>query len=321
MSLVPESWGPQDFAGVSVPPGERRRVEVPVSRLPTGMWIPIDAELLNGVRPGPTVWLSGAIHGDEIVGAEVIRQILDLLDPQRLAGRIIAVPVVNVFGFITGSRYLPDRRDLNRGFPGSNRGSLASRMARLFIDTVVDRAEVGIDLHAGSNDRVNLPQIRANLDDPLTLSLARAFGAPIAIHGKGPAGSLRAAATKRGKRVLLYEGGEPRRFSRDAVETGVAGVLRVLEALEMVPDAPAAQAPFEESRKTRWVRAPRGGIFRLDTELGEHVHKGDHLGIISDPLGSRPVEVTARIDGVVIGHTVNPLVSQGDALVHIAEVR
>jgi predicted deacylase len=267
------------------------------------MWIPIDAELLNGVRPGPTVWLSGAIHGDEIVGAEVIRQILDLLDPQRLAGRIIAVPVVNVFGFITGSRYLPDRRDLNRGFPGSNRGSLASRMARLFIDTVVDRAEVGIDLHA------------------LTLSLARAFGAPIAIHGKGPAGSLRAAATKRGKRVLLYEGGEPRRFSRDAVETGVAGVLRVLEALEMVPDAPAAQAPFEESRKTRWVRAPRGGIFRLDTELGEHVHKGDHLGIISDPLGSRPVEVTARIDGVVIGHTVNPLVSQGDALVHIAEVR
>jgi predicted deacylase len=175
--------------------------------------------------------LSGAIHGDEIVGVEIIRQLLDALEPDAIAGAVIAAPVVNVFGFVFESRYLPDRRDLNRSFPGSKRGSLAARLARLFMDEVVSRSDVGIDFHAGSDGRTNLPQIRGNLKDPETRRLSTAFGAPVMIHAGTIKGSLRSAALKQGKRVLLFEGGEPSRFNPAAVQAGVEGTLRVMVSL------------------------------------------------------------------------------------------
>ena len=308
------------FAGRPVPPGSRRQVSLPAGRLPSGTEVSLPIEVLNGVSPGPTMWLSGALHGDEIVGVEIIRRVLERVDERALAGVLVAAPVVNVFGFVTGSRYLPDRRDLNRSFPGTTRGPLAGRIARIFVDHVLAVADVGIDFHAGSDERTNLPQIRGNMDDADTRALALAFGAPLTVHSKTIKGSLRETALKMGKRVLLFEGGEPKRFSSEAVDAGVEGTLRVLNRLGMTDDAAPAGTRSVESRATMWVRAPRGGIFRLEVRLGCRVAKGDRLGIITGPSGRGGREVRARASGIVMGHTVNPLVHQGDALVHIAEV-
>ncbi len=316
---------PFHFAGKPVRPGTRRQVSLPAGRLPSGTELSLPVEVLHGSEPGPCIWLSGAIHGDEIVGVEIIRRVLEQVDERTLAGTIIALPVVNVFGFVAESRYLPDRRDLNRSFPGSTRGPLAGRLARTFVDEVLSLTEFGIDFHAGSDDRINLPQIRGNLDDPETRRLAMAFAPPLVVHSKTIRGTLRETALKLGKRVLLFEGGEPRRFSPRAVGAGVDGAVRTLHALGMVDTLGetatdrSSSAPAE-SRSTKWVRAPRGGIFRLGVKLGGLVAQGELLGIISGPSGRGGREVRATASGMVAGHAVNPLVHQGDGLVHIARL-
>lgn len=320
---------PFQYMDRTIDPGSRSRVHIPVSLLPTGGELTMLTHVLHGSGDGPVIWLSGAIHGDEIVGVEIIRQVLALTDERELAGTIIAVPVVNVFGFLAESRYLPDRRDLNRSFPGSKRGSNASQLARLFLDNVVAHCSLGIDFHAGSNDRTNLAQIRGNLRDPETRRLALAFGPPLAVHSKTVKGSLREAALKREKRCLLFEGGEPRRFSPASVDAGVAGTMRVLAALGMITPAAAEAAvqrvgetrvPTRLSESTTWVRAPRGGILRLERRLGAIVEKNDRLGVIGSPEGRQTTEVRASIAGIVMGHAVNPLVHRGDGLVHIAAI-
>lgn len=274
--------------------------------------------VVNGRHPGPTVWLSGAIHGDELNGVEVVRRVLPRLDQRTLRGAVIAVPVVNVFGFVEQSRYLPDGRDLNRSFPGSTRGSMASQLAALFMKEVVMQCELGIDLHTAASHRINLPQIRANLDDPETLALATAFGAPFVIDARLRDGSVRAAATKRGIKVLLYEAGQIHRFDEEAIQTGVDGVLRVFEAIGMGSWETPRFSPPREVRSTRWVRARRAGLVQLDVTLGDAVDRGDVLGSISDALGNRATRVTATMAGHVIAINQNPLVSQGDAIAHIA---
>lgn len=274
--------------------------------------------VINGKHPGPTVWLSGAIHGDELNGVEVVRRVLPRIDQRTLRGAIIAVPVVNVFGFVEQSRYLPDGRDLNRSFPGSPRGSMASQLAALFMKEVVMQCDLGIDLHTAAAHRTNVPQIRAYLDDEATLELARAFGAPFIVDARLRDGSVRAAATKKGIKVLLYEAGQIHRFDEGAVETGVNGVLRVLEAMDMGTwETPSFLTPIEV-RSTRWVRARRSGLMQLDVELSDEVTKGDVIGSISDALGNRSARITAPSSGHVIAFNQNPLVSQGDALVHLA---
>ncbi|TVR56382.1 MAG: hypothetical protein EA421_03595 [Gemmatimonadales bacterium] len=300
--------------------GERARLEIPAARLATGSPVGLPVEVLHGVHPGPRVWLSAAIHGDELNGVEIIRQVLGECSPRRLSGSLIAVPIVNVFGFITESRYLPDRRDLNRSFPGSARGSLAARIAHIFMKEVVEGCQVGIDLHTGSADRTNLPQIRADLDDPETRELARAFGAPMAIHSGLRDGSLRAAAGALGARVLVYEGGEPRRFNRGAIEAGVVGTLRVLASLGMRRTTLPPPDPVLESRGTSWIRAGRSGLFRVEVEPGSRVTKGQRIGVIKDAFGNQALRVKSRTNGVVIGLSLQPHVNRGDALVHIAEV-
>ncbi|NNF11936.1 MAG: succinylglutamate desuccinylase/aspartoacylase family protein [Gemmatimonadetes bacterium] len=308
------------FAEKLVAPGKRRHFDLPAGRLPSGTPLSLPIEVLCGVEAGPTVWLSGAIHGDEVVGVEIIRQVMQLVDAEKVAGTIIAAPVVNVFGFVTESRYLPDRRDLNRSFPGSERGPLAGRLARLFVDRVLSICDFGLDFHAGSDDRTNLAQIRCNLDDPETRDLAFAFAPPLVVHSKTIKGTLRHTALKLGKRVLLFEGGEPRRFSPKAVDAGVSGTLRVLRSAGMIAEAPDATNDVRESRNTKWVRASRGGIFRLEAQLGEEVKKGTRIGVIAGPAGRQGQDVIARMDGVILGHAVNPLVHQGDGLVHLAEI-
>jgi predicted deacylase len=268
------------------------------------------------------MWLSAAVHGDEIAGVEIIRRALASIDPRRLSGTIVAVPIVNVHGFLNGDRYLPDRRDLNRSFPGSANGSLAARIADLFMTEIVARCDVGIDLHTGSDHRTNLPHIRADLGDPRTHELALAFGAPVVLHAEVRDGSLRAAATANAATVLLFEGGEASRFDGEAIDVGAAGIGRVLARLGMIGPAGAdpTPGPVVESRSSSWVRARRSGIALLDVELGETVERSQTLAVVRDWLGKRLSVAKAPRAGIVIGHTQHPLVNQGDAVVHIATI-
>ena len=222
------------IADTPVSPGRRQRIEIPVAKLPTETWMSILVDVVHGSAPGPCLWLSAAIHGDELNGVEIIRRVLEQVTPDKLHGCLISVPIVNVFGFIEQERYLPDRRDLNRSFPGSSTGSLAARLANLFMTEVVSHCTYGIDLHTGSNHRANLPQIRGNLVDPETRRCAEAFAAPVMIHAETRDGSLRHAATAKGIHVLLYEAGEPMRFDADAIEIGTEGVMRVMAAFNMI---------------------------------------------------------------------------------------
>jgi predicted deacylase len=302
----------------SVAPGRVARFELPFARLPAGTEASLPVAVFNGRYAGPHVWLSAAVHGDELNGVEIIRRVLRHLDARRLRGAVLAVPIVNVFGFLNESRYLPDRRDLNRSFPGSRRGSLANRLAGLFINQVVSKCSLGIDLHTATNHRVNAPQIRADLDDPETLELARAFGAPFAIQARVRDGSLRQAATERGIRVLVYEAGQAHRFDEEAISTGVDGVMRVMRSLGMV-DTDLPDPGFVHTvRRTSWVRARRGGIATLDVDLGGMVEKGDVIGSISDAFGTRPTKIRSSSSGWVIAQSLNPLISPGDALVNLA---
>lgn len=298
--------------------GRRAKVELPVSRLVTGEQMSMPVTILHGSTDGPTMWINAAIHGDELNGVEIVNRVLADLDPKQMSGTLLAVPVVNIHGFISGDRYLPDRRDLNRSFPGSKSGSLASRLAHIFMTEIVSKCEVGIDLHTASDNRVNLPQIRANLDDPRTQELSEVFGARLMLHAKNRSGTLRSAGTKAGASVLLYEGGEPMRFNSDAIEAGVQGVRRVLQHLKIAEwDGPAA-AEVPLSRSSRWVRASRSGIIRLNVEIGDLVEAKQEMGTIIDAFGKRLSTIRASRSGLVIGRTMYPLGNQGDALVHIA---
>ena len=306
------------IGSVRVRAGSTREVELPITRLVTGGDVSLPVRVVHGREPGPTVWVSAAIHGDEVVGVEVIRRVLTTLSPKEFCGTLVAVPVVNVLGFMAGDRYLPDRRDLNRSFPGSARGSLASRIAHLFMTEVVAKCEVGIDLHTAADRRVTLPQVRADLDDRRTRELAEAFAAPVMLHARLRDGSLRQAARDVGAKVLLYEAGEARRFDEAAIVPGVAGIHRVLAALGMVEDSEGPVEPSVETRSSGWVRARSTGILHLETDLGARVEAGQRIGGLSDTFGRRVRLVHADRDGIVIGLTRAPIVNAGDALVHIA---
>lgn len=311
---------PQPFkiGGVSVPPGRRATVDLPLSVLSNHTPVTIPVQVVHGKRPGKRLFVSAAIHGDEINGVEIIRRLLRLSAMHRLRGTLLAVPVVNAFGFIGQTRYLPDRRDLNRCFPGSPNGSLAAQVAQVFMTEIVGRCTHGIDLHTGSNHRTNLPQIRADLANAEVMRLASAFGAPAVLNAQTRTGSLRCEA---GIPVLLYEAGEASRFDERAIRTGLRGVVRVLAALGMIRDRekPRTTKPFI-SHDSNWVRAPAGGILRTPCRLGTVVEEGDRLGVVADPFGETESDVESRYSGVLIGRTNMPVVNQGDALFHIARV-
>lgn len=311
---------PFSFAGHVVAPGTQAKVELPIARLMSGTPVALPVLVVHGKNDGPTVWLAAAVHGDELCGIEIIRRVLDVVKPDSMTGTVIAVPVVNVHGFNRGERYLPDRRDLNRSFPGSPRGSLASRIAHLMMTEIIARCSVGIDLHTGSDHRINLPQIRADLADPATLELARIFAAPVAIHAKTRDGSLRQAATEAGSEVLLYEAGEADRFDELAIRSGTAGVLRVLQHLGVCSEAPAPQGAVHLSTRSGWLRASQSGILHLYVTLGDQISRGDKVAAIYDPFGKRLGTISARTNGVAIGHIQRPVVNRGDAILHIAEV-
>lgn len=323
MEAAPGRVAPFEIAGRSVAPGTRERIAIPVAALYIQAMVDLGVVVVHGTKPGPRLWVSACIHGDELLGLYVIRAVLQAVEPEDLSGTLVAVPLVNAFGLLQQTRYLPDRRDLNRSFPGSKKGSLAARLARIFMTEIVGRCTHGIDLHTAAIHRDNLPQIRANLDDPATRRMARAFGPPIMIHANIRDGSLRQAATVKGIPTLLYEAGEALRFDRNAGRVGADGVLRVMKALGMYAGRVAPAPPPLESRDTTWARAPRSGFMIYDIDLGDRVRKGQHLGTLHMRIHRQffeesDLEITAPASGTVIGITRNPLTNVGDALVHIA---
>ncbi|NNE08114.1 MAG: succinylglutamate desuccinylase/aspartoacylase family protein [Gemmatimonadetes bacterium] len=316
-----EKWGPISIGPVTASPGELTRLELPFSRLATGTWASIPVAVLHGKQPGPRIWVNAVIHGDELNGVPIIRELVHDIDPTRLRGTVVAVPIVNVFGLIKESRYLPDRRDLNRSFPGSARGSMASQLAHLFMTHIVAGSSLGFDLHTGSDGRTNLPQIRCDLEDPVTAEYADVFGAPLNLHSPLRGGSLRAAAGKMGIPVLVYEGGEAFRFNREAFRVGYEGVRRVLERLGMYESGlpPVTNSPAR-SHASQWVRARRSGLCQLSVRIGARVKQGDRIAVIYDAATRWESVIRARADGMIIGMTRVAIVHRGDAIVHIASI-
>ena len=311
---------PFTIGGVEIKAGAKREIGLPIARLVTGAEVTLPVLAVHGRASGPSVWLDAAIHGDEVGGVEIIRRVLQDITAKDLRGTLIAVPIVNVHGFMNGDRYLPDRRDLNRSFPGTPRGSMAGRIAHLMMTEVVQRCEVGIDLHTGSDHRTNLPQIRADLDDSRTRELAETFGAPVMIHARTRDGSLRHAAREHGATVLLYEGGEALRFDEQAIDAGVKGCLRVMGAAGMIAEPPRKPDQLQTSLSTAssWVRAPEGGILHTIRRTGDRVGQKEVIGVVADPLGVQSTPVVSEDDGVIVGRTNLPIVNRGDALFHIA---
>jgi len=307
-----------------VAPGTRVTIDLRVARLYTHSEITMPVHVVHGKQPGPRLFVSAAIHGDEINGVEIIRRLLQLPLLKRISGVLLAVPIVNVHGFIHQSRYLPDRRDLNRSFPGSADGSLTARLAHLFMKEIMRNATHGIDLHTGALHRANLPQIRADLNDKETARLARSFRVPVLLNTPVREGSLREMAARQRLPMLLYEAGEALRFDEAAIDIGVRGIVDVMYALEMLPTGKAGRRSHSKAvvaESSTWIRSPESGIFRTTRPLGRQVHKGDVLGVVADPFGERETNVTASVDGVIIARMNLPLVNAGDALFHIARVQ
>jgi uncharacterized protein len=316
----PESGdGLLSLGGADVPPGARTDLLLKVSESYTGDRTSIPITVVNGERPGPMLFVTAAVHGDELNGIGIVRDLLNRLEPADLSGALVCVPVVNVLGVQFHSRYLPDRRDLNRCFPGSSSGSTASRIAHTLMTEVVAQADVGIDLHTAANRRMNMPQVRANLSDERAYELGLAFGAPYLIDASRRAGSLRDAADREGVPVLTFEGGQALRFEDDVIEVGVAGVLRVLGAMGMLDDVPPPpENPVLESDETHWIRADRGGILDFNVGPGDTVEVEQPLWTVTGPFGRERNQQLSPYEGVVIGMTTLPLVNPGDAVVHIA---
>ncbi|WP_417451037.1 succinylglutamate desuccinylase/aspartoacylase family protein [Kordiimonas sp.] len=309
-----------EIAGQKVEAGSRASLSLilPGQSRYTPLSMPL--HVIHGRKGGPTMFVSAAIHGDEINGIEIIRQLLKQKSLNRLRGTLLCVPVVNMYGFLQHTRYMPDRRDLNRAFPGTEHGSLTSRVANVFRKQIIDRSDYGIDLHTGSNHRTNFPHIRANLADAETASLARAFNTAVTVNASLRDGSLRGYAVEKNVPVLLYEAGEALRFDKLAVRAGVRGILNVLGLVGMIKREVKRRPHVSlEAESSHWVRANRSGLIRDAIKLGSRVKAGDRLALLSDLLGDEQSEVKATQEGVVIGRTNLPIVNEGDALFHVAE--
>jgi len=300
--------------------GTRQSLDLPATNLYTHTTLTLPVHVIHGKERGPVLFLFGALHGDEINGVEIIRRVLRTRSVNGLAGTLIAVPVVNVHGFINQSRYLPDRRDLNRSFPGSATGSIAARFAHLLQTQIVSKCTHGIDLHTAALHRDNMPQIRARLDHPEVERMAFAFGMPVVMNTPLVEGSLRSAGLDAGVPIIVYEAGEALRFDEISIRAGVRGVLGVMRELGMLRKT-ARNRPVVAPRvanSSTWVRASISGIVRSATALGTQVATGDVLGMISDPFGEKEAAVEATAAGIVIGRSNLPLVNEGEALFHIA---
>lgn len=311
------------IGGHAIYPGQTLQIEMPVVRLYTDTDISMPVHVIRSKRPGPTIFVSAAVHGDELNGIEIIRRLINQKTLRLISGTIIFVPMVNVYGVLNQSRYMPDRRDLNRCFPGSSKGSLAGIVANKFLSEIVKQCQYGIDLHTGAIHRSNLPQIRADLKDQETRKLAEVFGVPVLLNSTLRDGSLREAAVESGTKILLYEAGQALRFDELSIRAGVRGIQNVLAHLGMIRRKVRTESkrtvvtPFI-ANTSAWTRANASGIVNNLKNLGDNVKKGEPLAKIGNPFGKIFEVVCAVRSGIIIGKQNIPLVQEGDAMFHIA---
>ncbi|MEZ6132495.1 MAG: succinylglutamate desuccinylase/aspartoacylase family protein [Planctomycetaceae bacterium] len=309
-----------DWDGEKVFPGESRDIALAVSESYSGVTLNIPLHVRRGLEDGPVVFITAALHGDEINGTGAVRALLTAADFKVLRGSVILVPVVNLMGFEQHSRYLPDRRDLNRSFPGSSKGSLASRMARVIFDEIVVRSDFGIDLHTASIRRTNYPNIRGDMTNAAVRGIATAFGCELIVAGRGPRGALRREATAADCPTIVIEGGEVWKVEPAVVETSVRGIRNVLSSLAMIDgylEAPPYQVVIHH---TKWVRAENGGFLQFHVKPGDVVEKGQPLTTNTDLLGHELGVMLSPFDAVVIGLTTIPAVSPGEPVCHLGEL-
>lgn len=304
--------------GQEIKPGENKMIKLNVARLPSGTVISLRVHVFRSKQAGPTMLVMGGVHGDEINGVEIVRESIARNYYDKLeSGSIIAIPLLNIYGFINFSRDAPDGKDVNRSFPGSTTGSLASRVAATLTKKILPLVDFGVDFHTGGNSRYNYPQIRYTLGDQAAEALAAAFAAPYLIAKPNIAKTLRRVACGLKKSILVYEGGESLRLDGFSIEKGLQGIQRLMQTKGMIAGKPAAVTPPIVFNKTTWVRAARSGLFRWWQQSGAKVSIGEPLGVIQDPYGEFKVKVLANRDGYLIGHNNAPVVNQGDALFHI----
>jgi len=308
-----------ELNGLRIEPGERVLTRLVISRLPSGTVIDVPVHIIRSTKPGPVLLLMAGMHGDEVNGIETIRRLIrrNLLNP--ICGTIIAIPILNIYGFLNFSREVPDGKDVNRSFPGHPRGSLASRVAHRFMREIMPIVDYGIDFHTGGAARANYPQLRCVLGQEKAIDdLAAAFCAPFTLHARLRTGSLRATAHALGKPIIVYETGESLRFDEPGIEEAIAGTLRVLHHLGMGPEGPLPAHPNVVCHRHRWLRARYAGLFRAHVALGDYVEEGQIYGSIADPYGEQAVRLESTLSGYVIGLNHMPVVNQGDALLHLA---
>ena len=307
-----------EIAGSRVSPGATKQLRIDIARLPTGTIIDVPIHVIRGKESGPTLLMQGGLHGDEVGGIEVLRRMLQDKLIKPLAGTVIVIPILNVFGFIHFSRDVPDGKDINRSFPGTQRGSLASRVAWTFMNELFPLIDYGLDFHTGGRQRHNYPQVRYAPEDKGALELAQAFAAPFILPSKLIPKSFRKEANKRGVPVVVYEAGESLRFDEFAISQGIAGSLRVMEHLGMTKKNKAVPERDAVLLSTsRWVRANRAGLFHVAVENGAQVSKGQILGTLSDAFGGHRTTLRAPWDGWVLCVNNHPVANRGDALFRV----
>lgn len=303
--------------GEEVPPGTSSRLAWNATELFEGVPVSTPVLVVNGREPGPVLCLTAAVHGDELNGIEMVRRVLHDLNADRLAGSVIGVPIVNLQGFRRGSRYLPDRRDLNRYFPGNENGSAASRIAYSFFHEIVMHCDALVDLHTGSFERTNLPQLRADLRNPDVVTLTQGFGSTVILHSTPGKGTLRHAATAAGVPTVTLEAGGPSELELAEVRHGVKGIETLLHTLGMVKRLRLWGDPEPVYYRSSWVRATRGGILLADVSLGTSVRRGDLLGTITDPMNNASTNLYSPFSGRIIGMAKNQVVMPGFAAFHV----
>ena len=308
---------PIEVLGTMVLPGTSQRLSWSATELFEGVPVSTPVLVVNGTFPGPKLCLTAAVHGDELNGIEMVRRVMHDLDPTKVSGAVIGIPIVNVQGFRRGSRYLPDRRDLNRYFPGNPNGSAAARIAHSFFVNIVTHCDALIDLHTGSFERANLPQIRADLRDPDVMTLTQGFGSMVILHSTPAVGTLRYAATQAGIPAVTLEAGGPSQLELKEVKLGVKGIQTLVHTLGMIKKSRLWGEPEPVYYRSSWVRADNGGILLSDVGLGSTVRKGDLLGTITDPMNNARTELRSPYSGRIIGMARNQVVMPGFAAFHV----
>ncbi len=305
------------IAGESIFPGEEKQINANIAKLPTRTPIDIPIIVSRSNEEGPTLLLMAGMHGDEINGVEIVRRMIVNKYHRPLIGSVICIPILNIHGFIHFSRQVPDGKDVNRSFPGTRYGSLASQIAYHLRKEILPNIDVGLDFHTGGARINNFPQIRAMLDNATNRELARAFAPRYIINSKFREKSLRREADKLNKSILVYEGGESLRLRKNAIDQGVNGALRVMKHLNMRSEAPSPDPQSILIKTSSWIRARGSGLYHSFVRPGEMVKEGQKIGLITGPFGEFELAVKSGVNGHVIAVNNNPVVNRGDALMHV----